>query len=138
LIAKNKNLNKKTYVESCLSNNQIIKKTNEFETPIVPQLKKMKINENTKGITTQKEELKKIFGFELKEIKKSNSNRPSTEKPSEENQNPLLSKLPLGNGNSNINYSNNVKLLLQQQQNKLQNKNQYWGRGYNLNYPNYA
>ena len=130
-------MDRKIFDNSLAKRNQIYNKKNEYETPIAPQLKKMKIIDYSKGVPTQKDELKKLFGFELKEIKKTNSNRPSTEKPAEGNQNPVF-KLPNTNQPPlQINF--NVKQLQQrQQQPQYQNKNQYWGRGYHLNYPNYV
>lgn len=98
----------------------------EYETPVVPQLKKAKItaNPNQETNQNQKEELKKLFGFELKEIKKT-SPRPSTEKPK---------------GNENVKAVPPPQLKVQQQSKAqlYQNeRNNYWGRGYHLNYPSY-
>jgi len=93
------------------------KPSREFETPFAPQLKKPKIAPPNliASHQNQQEELKKLFGFELREIKKTNSNHPSTEKPpgtDETNKTapPRSKKTP----------------------------SSYWGRGYHLNYPNYA
>jgi len=100
--------------------NYYTKPSREFETPLVPQLKKPKIapNQHSNLVAShhnQQEELKKLFGFELREIKKTNSNQPSTEKPpppsaSDESKTAPHSKKTPSN---------------------------YWGRGYHLNYPNY-
>ena len=95
------------------SNNQ----GSEYVTPIVQQLKKSKLVDNQSCVSNQKEELKKLFGFEVKEIKKSGSNTRSTERPV--NDNP-------------------VYVQPKPQNTKPADKNNYWGRGYHLNYPSYA
>lgn len=116
-----------------MSQKQIINKNSltknqgiEFETPIGPQLKKAKITTNHDVQKNPKEELKKLFGFELKEIKKTGS-RPSTEKPDKGNENSMIPQLKVQQPKPN----------LQRQALHQNEKNNYWGRGYHLNYPNY-
>jgi hypothetical protein len=95
-----------------MGQNPSVNKQLEFETPIAPQLKKTKLTEGT----IDKDQLKKIFGFEVHEIKKSGSNKRSTERA------PLIE-------DKNLQMSNSVT-------NKKSHVN-YYGRGYHLNYPNY-
>lgn len=95
-----------------IGQNSSINKQLEFETPIAPQLKKTKLTEGS----IDKDQLKKIFGFEVHEIKKSGSNRRSTERP------PLSEDKNLQMSNAVTNKKSHVD---------------YYGRGYHLNYPNY-
>lgn len=97
---------------------------NEYETPVGPQLKKAKITVNKNVDANSKEELKKLFGFELKEIKKT-SPRPSTDKPDKGNENSKTSQLKLQQSKP------------YQQVQQQHEKSNYWGRGYHLNYPSY-